>query len=131
MIGEYYYLITFATLRDYALIERLLSAGLLLLDTSVLVGELVVINATCDLLQHGSLPLLARQSSAEEFCRSGNDLADLGVFGGARAEGLLLVLGVQNASHTEGLPFPLELRGHVRLGKIEPVGTCGRLLQTC
>jgi hypothetical protein len=116
-------------LRYNVLVESLLSAGLLLLNTSVLVGELVTIKIPCDLLEESILPLLARESRAEELGRSGDDLADLRIFGGARAEGLLLVLGVQDASHAEDLPLSLELGGHVRLGKIEPFRACGRLLR--
>lgn len=103
----------------------------MLLDASVLIGELVAIKTPCDFFKESSLSLLARQSGAEKFSRSLDDLADLGVLGSARAEGLLLVLGIQDASHAEDLPLSLELGGHVRLGKIEPVGACGRLLQTC
>lgn len=116
-------------MRYNVLVECLFSAGLLLLDTSVLVGELVTIKIPRDLLEESVLPLLARQSRAEELSRSGDDLADLGVFGSARAEVLLLVLGIQDASHAEDLPLSLELGGHVRLGEIEPLRACGRLLR--
>lgn len=116
-------------MRYNVLVESLLSAGLLLLDTSVLVGELMTVKIPCDLLEEGILPLLARESRAEELGRSGDDLADLGIFRSARAEVLLLVFGVQDASHAEDLPLSLELGGHVRLGEIEPLRACGRLLR--
>ena len=104
----------------------------MLLNASVLCGELVLVIGAHNLLEHGGLPLLARQPGAVELGGSGDDLADLRILGGARAEGLLLVLGVQDASHAEELPIPLELGGEDRLGEVEPVGSgCSLVAKTC
>lgn len=104
------------------LVESLLSAGLLLLDASVLVLQLDGIVLARHLLKERPLPLLAREPSAVELGWSLDDLADLRVLGSAGPQSLLLVLGVEQATHAQQLPVPLELWREVRLWKVEPVG---------
>lgn len=90
---------SFAALGHYLLIETLLSAGLLLLNTRVLGRELGSVVGTHHLLQQGTLPFLSSQSGAIKLSRAGDDLANMRILGRTRSEGLLLVLGIQDASH--------------------------------
>lgn len=108
------------TLRHQFLVEGLLPAGLLFLYTGILVGEFVTIVGALHLFEQCTLPLLTRQPSAVELGWASDDLANVRELRCIGSKSLLLVFGVQQASHANKLPIPLEFGRELGFGDVEP-----------
>jgi len=70
------------------------------LNTSVLATQLFLVVGGRYFLKDRPLPIFAGQPCAVIVGRSGYDFADLGVLWRGRTESLLLMLGIQESSHT-------------------------------